>query len=340
MQLQNKVDILVELGVFLTSDEDTLHTAIRQAKYINPWFTGANVQTSFKNLQSAFLNHEVLKNFIQYYHLNDNAPITQKTVGIVCAGNLPLVGFHDFLITFLTGHNILLKLSEKDTILFELVLDFINSKTKDNSQKIEAVGRLQNFDAVIATGSNNTARYFEQYFGKYPNIIRKNRNSIAILDGEETAEQMRALGNDIFNYFGLGCRNVSKIYVPKGYDFIPLLDELSTFNEVILHHKYKNNYDYMYASFLVNTTPHFTTGALLVTENDNIGSQISVLNYSYYDNLEILQEDITQQKENIQCIASNVRLSSLETVGLGKTQSPTIFDYADNIDTAQFLLNL
>ena len=200
--------------------------------------------------------------------------------------------------------------------------------------------RLANFDAVIATGSNNTARYFDQYFGKYPNIIRKNRNAIAVLDGKENESELKALGRDVFQFFGLGCRNVSKVYLPKGYEFEPLLEALHTYNELVLHNKYKNNFDYNYTLLIMNKIPHQSNGCVLMTEDTSLQSRIASLHYEYYEDKDQLQKDLENKKEEIQCAVGRVDLDGISVFPFGKAQQPALMDYADGVDTMEFLLSI
>jgi hypothetical protein len=264
-----------------------------------------------------------------------------KKIGLVLAGNIPGVGFHDVLTTFVAGHQAMVKYSEKDQYLIPYMIDFMLQEDPRSAAYFMAVPRLKDFDAVIATGSNNSAMYFEQYFSKYPNIIRKNRNSIAILDGTETEEDLLALGADVFAYFGLGCRSVAKLYVPKGYDFSPFLGLMDIhYKELMSHNKYNNNYDYNRSIYLLNNVPHLANDCLMLLEHESLLSRISSVHYEYYDNAEDLQEKLDGVVEQIQCIATKMNLPKSNTVALGQAQHPTLNDYADGIDTLQFLIEL
>jgi hypothetical protein len=256
------------------------------------------------------------------------------------AGNIPLVGFHDWLAVIMTGHTAVIKLSEKDNALFPFLLErlkTIDERTTDWTIQVE---RLQDFDAVIATGSNNTARYFETYFAKYPHIIRKNRNSVAILTGAESDEDLKRLGIDIFRYFGLGCRNVSKLYIPKNYDLPHLLKVLDIYSDIQNHNKYRNNLDYNRALLLLNQMPHLTNDCIIFQENEALISRIGVIHYEYYDDTETLKEKLSKEKENIQCIVSALPIPPFKTILFGETQSPSLFDYPDEVDCIDFLQNL
>ena len=241
---------------------------------------------------------------------------------------------------FISGHHAQIKLSEKDEVLFPYILKLMTEINPEVENYVKITERLANFDAVIATGSNNTARYFEQYFGKYPNIIRKNRQSIGILTGHETKEEIMALGQDIFAYFGLGCRNISKIYLPKGYDIVKIMEPLHEFNELVHHDKYKNNFDYNIALFMLNRLNFYNNGCLILLEDERLVSRIASVNFEYYEDVNLVIEKTNQQKEDIQCIVSQKVINHLETIRFGETQKPTLFDYPDGVDVMQFLLSI
>jgi hypothetical protein len=266
-----------------------------------------------------------------------------KTVGLIMAGNIPLVGFHDWLCVFTAGHRAKVKLSDKDKVLLPFLVKKMGDWAFESWEHTEFVAEgapIGGMDAVIATGSNNTARYFEQYFGKYPHIIRRNRNSVAVLDGSETHDDLLALGKDVFTYFGLGCRNVSKLYVPQGYDFEPLLEALHTFNDLVLHNKYKNNFDYNFTLYILNNTPHLSNGCVLLVEHPALTTRIATLHYEYYRDAEHLSDLLSPQLENIQCIVSKMSLNNIAALPFGATQKPGLSDYADGVDTMAFLTAL
>ena len=190
---------------------------------------------------------------------------------------------------------------------------------------------LKGCDAYIATGSNNSSRYFEQYFGKYPHIIRKNRSSAAILTGKESAVELQKLSDDIHLYFGLGCRNVTKIFVPEGYDFVPLLAAFDTYKYFEDHHKYKNNYDYQLSILLLNNQFYMTNGSTLLTKNSSMFSPISQLYYETYSSSNEVESTLKNNPE-LQCLVGT------HYIPFGQAQAPGLFDYADGVDTVQFLL--
>ena len=253
------------------------------------------------------------------------------------AGNIPLVGFHDFISVLISGHNVLVKQSSNDQRLLPIIASYFYSLDSEYKNKITFTeGKLQDFDAVIATGSNNTARYFEYYFANKPSIIRKNRNSVAILDGNEEKEQLQALGEDIFRYFGLGCRNVSKLYVPRNYDFDLLYKAINSWEKLLDHSKYANNYDYNKAVYLMSEFKFLDNGFLLLKEDNNFGSPIATLFYEVYSSRENLDKLLEENSENLQCVVSG----DGGTIKFGQTQKPQLWDFADNVDTLAFLQKL
>lgn len=339
MQLQERIDLLVNLGFHLKEMGDYLEAVIHRTHFNNNWFTKENQKTSIIAIATQFLERSKLENWVQQYHISE--PKSAQKVGLVLAGNIPLVGFHDWLCVFITGHKAIIKLSEKDQYLLPYFFKWMGEQHPDFSSYVEVRETIKGFDAVIATGSNNSARYFEAYFGKYPNIIRKNRNSIAVLHGSETKEDLIALGHDIFQYFGLGCRNVSKIWVPENYNFDFFLETMhDEYKQLINHTKYKNNYDYNYALYQLNQVPFLMNGCIILTENEANTSRIATLHYQKYADLSGLSNILNQQKEDIQCVVSQQEIPKTPTLKLGQAQQPTLTDYADGIDTVKFLLSL
>jgi hypothetical protein len=338
MKLQERLDALVSLGEGLQQQSDLLQAIIQRTHYNNPWFTPENQTAAIKAIASRLLDASLLRDWAAGYGISDE-PVG-KTVGMVMAGNIPLVGFHDLICAFAAGCRSQIKLSEKDRFLLPYFLKCLEAIHPGSEDYFAVVDSLKGFDAVIATGSNNSARYFEAYFGKYPHIIRRNRNAVAILDGTETLEELAALGQDIFQYFGLGCRNVSKVYVPAGYDFQPLMETLHDFKEVILHHKYKNNFDYNMALVMLNRIPFINNGCIILTESQAIASRIAMLHYEFYNDTSSLAATLQGKSEEIQCIVSHVELPSWDCVGFGKTQEPDLRDYPDRLDVMDFLVGL
>lgn len=332
------IHVFSTLGRQLSYPDDDLTAIIQDEHYFNAWFTPASVEKAVR-ATGDMLNSKSLTVWLNRYLLKPGA--TRKKVGLILAGNIPLVGFHDVLCVLVTGNHALIKVSAQDSRLIKNILNRLVTIDSSFESQYTIVERLENFDAVIATGSNNTSRYFEYYFGKVPNIIRKNRNSLALLTGEETTEQLHNLGHDIFDYYGLGCRNVSKMLVPKNYDFVPFFEAIEPFNLIINHHKYNNNYDYNKSIYLVNRDKHLDNGFLLVKEDKRMVSPLAVLFYEHYENIASAEALIGSESENIQCIVSMVPLKvSNQVVDFGKSQEPALWDYADGVDTMDFLTKL
>ena len=301
----------------------------------NGWFTPEQVQFSVQSWAKA-LTEENLNQWLSNY---DFSKIETKKVGLVLAGNIPLVGFHDFLSVLISGHDVLVKTSSNDQHLLKFLAKYLISIQPELNSKITFVeGKLEGFDAVIATGSNNTARYFEYYFKDKPSIIRKNRNSVAVLDGTETFEDLVGLGEDIFRYFGLGCRNVSKLFVPKGYNFDNFFKAMYEYRDVIQYEKYANNYDYNKAVFLMSNFQLLDNEFLTIKEDTSYASPISSVFYEFYENLEEITTRLNADAEQIQCVVSKNLIPN--SVTFGQTQQPRLWDYADNVDTLAFLNNL
>ncbi|MCB0570900.1 MAG: acyl-CoA reductase [Phaeodactylibacter sp.] len=338
MNLQERLAVLAQLGQHLRGEDDYLHAIMQRSRYHNLWFTIENQESAVMAIAEHFLDGEKMRLWLSRYTIPEHTEV--KTVAIVMAGNLPLVGFHDLLCVFAAGHKSLIKLSDKDQYLLPYLLKLMGQFDERAMDYFETAERLQDFDAVIATGSNNSARYFEAYFGKYPHIIRKNRNGIAVLDGNETQEELQALGLDIFRYFGLGCRNVSKIYVPRHYKFEPLLEALHEHRDIVLHDKYKNNFDYNYALYILNKEQFMANGCIILTENSSLQSRIAGLHYEYYDELQEVEQEIRRRAEEIQLVAARPGLLQQPSLPFGKSQQPELWDYADGVDTMAFLLEL
>ena len=331
----------IDADVLSVSDQGirSLSELIENSHHYNGWFIPDNVKHMVSSLAES-LREDKLETWLQPYReaIDRKKPVNR--VGVVMAGNLPLVGFHDFLSVLITGDRIVAKLSADDNKLLPAVAGLLFEIEPGFQDYVEFTDdRLENFDAIIATGSDNTSRYFEYYFGKYPHIIRRNRNGAAVLTGNETESDLEKLSEDIFLYFGLGCRNVSKLFVPENYDFDNLLEVLGRNKKVIESHKYFNNYEYNKAIYLVNRTPHFDSGNLLLTEDFRFASPVSVVYYEYYHDLNSVKEILKENREKIQCVVSGNE--SLEnTVPFGKSQQPELWDYADGVDTVRFLLTI
>jgi hypothetical protein len=298
----------------------------------NPWFDEQNVTNAFNGIIH-LLDKENLQDWLFSYDLSQVRP---QKVGVVMAGNIPMVGFHDMLCVLLAGHHLYAKLSSDDTYLMQLLADQLIRIEPRFENKIHFVERLNDVDAVIATGSDNTSRYFEYYFSKKPHIIRRNRTSLGLLSGQETSEELKALGNDIIQYFGLGCRNVSKVFVPEGYSFIPFFEAIESLKTVADHHKYLNNFDYNKSILLVNQTRHLDNGFLLVTESEQMVSPISVLFYQTYKDAADLNALVEAVADKTQCLVSSEGWYKNSTA-FGQAQCPAVWDYADGVDSLKFL---
>jgi len=316
-----------------------LEEKINQAPDKNPWFTIGHILEALGTI-GAYLTRENLNQWTGRYPDLPKKPSAPGTIGVVPAGNIPLVGFHDFLSVLITGNIYYAKLSSKDPILPKALASLLQDiEPRFREQIFFEDQQLHDFDAIIATGSNNTSRYFEYYFGPHPHIIRKNRNGVAILTGRETPEEMQRLAKDVLLYFGLGCRNVSKLYVPEKYNMNGLLDQFKDYERITDNSKYANNYDYNKSVFLINQIPHYDTGFLLVKRDQRISSPISTLYYETYRNLEDAKQMIESNRNQIQCVVSHSE-EFPESVPLGQAQYPYLWDYADGIDTLRFLISL
>lgn len=329
LPLQKRIDLMVQLGEYMDSNELAWMDVQDRAVGANAWFTPTHVSLAIDSIVNEFLQRNKLEQWVAGYSM----PSAPKTVGIVMAGNIPLVGFHDFLCGFISGHKILIKLSGKDEVLLKHIVQKLVEWEPAVAEHLQIAEKLNNCDAYIATGSNNTARYFEQYFGKYPNIIRKNRTSVAVLDGAETDEDLALLADDVYLYYGLGCRNVTQVFVPRDYDFARMLQIFNKHNDYADLNKYKNNYDYHLAIYLLNRIPYMSNESLLMVENDHPFSAVSVLHYKYYDDKNELLKQL-RANEEIQAIIGQ------GGIAFGDSQKPSLTDYADGVDTMAFLCSL
>ena len=328
MNVQQRIGLLVQLGNYMQTESEEWRELKQKAYAQNQWFIPQFINLATQNICAEFLQNNILEQVVADYKIKN--PTEIKKVGIVMAGNVPLVGFHDFLCTFISGHHAVIKLSSKDDVLLSFLIQKMISCNDDMTQYATIADNLKNCDAYIATGSNNSGRYFQFYFAKYPHIIRKNKTSVALLDGSETEMELNLLADDISLYFGLGCRNVTKLFVPEGYNFIPLLEALKKYDYFLDYHKYKNNYDYQFALLIMSSQFHMNNGSILLAENSSVFAPVAQLNFSYYNSL---KETIyaLQNNADIQCIVGH------QFVPFGKAQKPCITDFADGSDTLQFL---
>ena len=327
MTLQQRIDLLVQVGNYMQRNTLEWQQVKEQASRKNPWFVPEFIEMSADNIRKEFLQKDKLAQWVKEYNVADKTT-KPVTVGIVMAGNIPMVGFHDLLCIFITGHISKIKLSSKDDLLLKHLISLMKEWEPEVNNTILIAENLKGCDAYIATGSNNSGRYFDYYFGKYPHIIRRNRTSIAIIEGTETAQELEQLADDIQTYFGLGCRNVTKLYVPKEYDFSALLKALNKYEYYGDFHKYKHNYDYQLALLMMGNKFYMTNGTILLSKNVSLFTAVSQVNYEFYDRREDL--DLLTHNQDIQCIVG------LGATPFGQAQQPTLFDYPDGVDTMKF----
>ncbi|MBN4081582.1 acyl-CoA reductase [bacterium AH-315-C07] len=332
------LNAIIELGKYLDSNDSELLELSEICYQKNGWFTRESVRYSYQSM-ATMLNesnvNEWFKSWEEKYQ--DTPPLN---IGIVMAGNIPMVGVHDLLCVLASGNRAIIKLSSKDEQLIPCLIKKLISLKPEMKDRIKLVDKLANMDAAIATGSNNSARYFEYYFRKFPHIIRKNRTSVAVLNGHESEADLTTLGNDIFRYFGLGCRNVTKLFVPENYTFDKFFEAMSSWSAILQNHnKYMNNYDYNRAILLMNGTVHLDNNCLLLTENEQLFSPMACMYYEGYKNEKDLHTKISAIHNQIQCIVSKDQWFA-DSIPLGVTQEPGLSDYADNVNTMEFLLGL
>ena len=341
MNIEKQISGLCKVGDYIkeflekkpenyNENDEEFSALLRKSEIENSWFTIENQKFSLKQW-SDLLTEENIKNWLSNYQI---AKISKK-VGLILAGNIPMVGFHDVMSVVLSGNIPVIKLSSKDKLMIPFLLKKWN-EFSDGNVEYELVEKLENFDAVIATGSNNTARYLEYYFKNHLSIIRKNRTSIAVLNGDETDEQLQLLADDIFRYFGLGCRNVTRIFIPEDFKIDRLFENFLNFKEIINHNKYANNYEYNRAIYLLNQERFWDNNFVMLKEDENLFSPLSVINFSRYSNIEEVKNFIKNNEENIQTVVANPELN-MDSINFGKAQSPSLDTYADNVDTMKFL---
>ena len=352
MNLEQRINAFVKLGEFLdqfskesiVKKENIEHNdlffdgfkhQIKLAEEHNGWFTKENMAFSINSWANALTKNNI-DAWLSKYKIKEQTP---KVVAIIMAGNIPLVGFHDFLAVLITGHSVLIKQSSNDKFLLPFISKYLEYVAPNFKGKINFTDKkLEHFDAVIATGSDNTARYFEYYFKNKPAVIRNNRNSVAVLDGNESLEDLKQLSNDIFRYYGLGCRNVSKLFVPKGYNFDTFFESIYHWHPIVNKAKYANNYDYNKAVYLMSEFDMLENGFFMIKEDQSYASPIATLFYEYYDSKSELKDKLALKAQNIQCIVAKDFTDN--EIAFGETQTPKLWDYADGIDTIQFLLSI
>lgn len=337
MQLSDRISAFANLSNYIDKNSEEILACIGKAKFANPWFTDESIWTALEAIKDNFLNENNLTKWLDNYELSHEP---RKSVGLILAGNIPLVGFHDVMSVLLTGNKCLIKHSEKDAVLIPYLLNKLVEIEPRFKDRIEIQDRLKAFEAIIATGSDNTGKYFEQYFSRVPNVIRKNRNAIGVIYNDVNDATLKKIGSDIFKYYGLGCRNVSKLFFEESFKIDRLFEAVYEFKNIINHNKYKNNYDYSNALFLLNNEKFLTNNFLILRPQNNIASRISTVNFEYFSDTNKLVEVLNQNKSAIQCIVSSKPLPSIKTFALGEAQNPTLLDYADGVDTISFLINL
>jgi hypothetical protein len=332
MILQERIELLGRLGQYMLGETEDWQAVKERSYRENQWFVPEFVEQSIKNIAVNFLNPTFLQEWAAKYGVPDNQA-SSKTVGLIMAGNIPLVGFHDFLCVFVSGHSAVIKTSSKDEVLIKHLVKKLYEWEITIQNTVSFAERLNNCDAYIATGSNNSGRYFDYYFGKYPHIIRRNRTSVAVLDGSETKEELDLLANDIQLYFGLGCRNITQLFVPAAYDFLPLLNALRKYEHFLDFHKYKHNFDYHLALLIMGNRYYMNNDSLVLTENESPFSPVSQVHYVFYND-KAEAEKALENNGDIQCVVGHGHIS------FGAAQSPSLNDYADGVDTMAFLMAL
>lgn len=343
MTTTDRIDAFAEAGkqinnclnTFFDDDNSEFMQVLLKAQQLNHWFTLENQKLALLHMAS-LLSKPALQHWIdQYPYLKENNR-KSKTIGVIMAGNLPMVGFHDLLCVLLSGNKLQAKLSSTDQVLIPYFCKLLITVDPAFAEQIYFTEKIANMDAVIATGSNNSARYFEYYFGKYPHLIRKNRNAVAVLTGKETKEDLQNLGKDIFSYFGLGCRNVSKLYVPEGYIFDPFFVAMEKYASLMEHNKYMNNFDYNSAVLLLKKVPFLTNNFLIIVEDKSFSTPVAMLHYEFYKNAETLNNDLAGHASELQCIIGHKEINK-NCIAFGESQKPGLMDYADGVDVLKFL---
>ncbi|OFX80116.1 MAG: hypothetical protein A2X12_09550 [Bacteroidetes bacterium GWE2_29_8] len=349
MNIEKRIEAFAKLGndieniIKIIQNKDNLKNEyssyvelIRTEHIYNPWFTQDNIIKALNSIRENLIEEDLTKWIKPYYTELQNGKI--QNVAVIMAGNIPLVSFHDILSVLITGNKLIAKVSSQDKNLPIMIFDLLYKINPQFKSLISIENRLSNYDKVIATGSNNSSRYFDFYFGKKPIILRKHRNSIAVINGNETKEELSLLGNDLFTYFGLGCRNVSKIYIPEFYDINNILNNILEHSEIVNHNKYGNNYDYYKTIFMMNSLEIIDNGFVLFKKDDSIHTPVAVVNYQYYENIEEVSNIIMKNIEQIQCVVNQNNIFA-NSVRFGQTQNPKLHDYSDAINTLEFLLN-
>lgn len=337
MSFQTTIDAFCSLGQWLRKKVNPdLEKLINSTAASNPWFRKEDILFALNNLAERYLEPQKLKQWTNSYDLGS---IETKTVGLIMAGNLPLVGWHDIQSVLISGHKAQIKLSHRDNILIPFLLNEFAEFAPEVKSKFEIVERLKTYDAVIATGSTNTNRYFEQYFSQVPHLFRGTKNGLAVINGNETAEDLKKLGQDVFRYYGLGCRSVSKLLVPKGYSFTPIFEAFNDFDYLKNDSRYFHNFEYSLSLLILNGDDFFHSEFLAIKRDQKLGSSVGCLNFESYEGQEELEKIIKRDAEGIQCLVSNKQWVK-DSLDFGETQFPELWNYADGIDSMKFLERL
>ena len=337
MKLSERIEALAALGDFLKHPNDELIAVVQSAFERNPWFIVEHINQAINAIANNYLSLNELHTWVSKYELPEAAP---KKIGLILAGNIPLVGIHDIIAVFISGHKSVIKLSDKDRVLIPYFVKVLSRVNNQSDEYFEFVERLTDYEAIIATGSNTSGALFEKYFDKVPHVIRKNKSGVAIIPKSISDAELKKLGSDIFSYFGLGCRNVSKLYIENDFDISRLFKELDPYSDIINHNKYKNNYDFTNALYLMNEQQFVTNDVLILKEDKHIASRIASVNYEFYTDPNQLEEILNEHYDEIQCVVTNFSISGFDVIPFGSTQSPLLMQYADGVDTIQFLLDL
>ena len=336
MHSKQLIHALCSLGQHFTSDDSELAVALRQAEFQNAWFTQQELKHALHHWAKLLTEDQLLQWLNRYPALPVKQP---KKVGIIMAGNIPLVGFHDLLCVLLSGHEALVKPSSDDSVLINYIISYLQKQDASLTYRLQLVERLSGFDAVIATGTNNTNRYFEYYFREVPHVLRRNRTSVAVLTGNETEAQLKVLGEDLFRYFGLGCRNVAKLFVPQNFVPDALYEAIFDYGYVSEHNKYVNNHDYYRAIYLMNQEKFLDNNFLMLKEETQLHSPVGVLYYERYSSISEVQTRLIELENELQCVVAQTGILDNE-LPFGQTQQPSLTDYADGVDVMEFLAKI
>jgi len=339
MTIDQRLNLLAQLGDYLQSDDEFLKAVMHRTAYNNKWLTIENSNKVAHAIGKHCLNKTALKEWVQQYNYKKES--TPKKVAIILSGNVPFAGLQDVIAVFAAGHQSFIKVADTDEYLIPHLIKQMMAWEPTSASYFEINDSIKGFDAILTNNAGNSNPYFDKYFKNYPSLIRKDQHSIALLDGQESDAELLALGNDIFANYGLGKENISKIYVPEGYDFHRLLEVLHEYKEVVLNSKYKNNFDYNYSLYLLNNVKYHANGCILMTESELINSRIACLHYEFYQDAGTFAVKWNKKfLEGIKYIVSRQAISGLSTILPGTTQIPSLFNYADDVDTMAFLLDL